>query len=393
MTLKSIVLTSIAVPIIAFVCRCSAAAGNLDTPTATTQPDTGLDASAPSGDASVSPPPTGTFTPTPVEPPPQETTDAMACAAVSQAAEQTVAGKADIIIAVDTSPSMLEETQAVQQNLNRFAQQIVTAGIDVHVVLIASRDVCIAAPLGSGTCGGPLLGGGNADDTNLPQYLHVSESVGSTTALADIQNTYPSWSSSLRPDAQKHIFVVTDDNSNMSAADFTTWVQSVPLLSMPSMQFSGMFCQQFGGNCARAGTVYDELVSQTGGVFGDLSTLSDPTMLQAEFDRVFNDLADVVVAQAVPVDCEWEIPPPPDGEMLDPNTVNLRYTSADGTAQTIYAVDQASDCDAQYGGWYFDDLSAPTHVLVCDSTCAIIQADLQAQIDLLFGCEREVLIR
>src|SRR5688500_16039227 len=45
---------------------------------------------------------------------------------------------ADIIFVVDNSPSMIEETDAVQAQLNAFSQQIVDAGIDIRVLLLTA---------------------------------------------------------------------------------------------------------------------------------------------------------------------------------------------------------------------------------------------------------------
>jgi hypothetical protein len=86
------------------------------------------------------------------------------CGAVSQMAEN-VLQPVDIIFGIDTSGSMAEEVAEVQKNLNAFSQQIIAAGIDVRVIMLASPKgagagsggyavdgPCIAPPLGSGQC-------------------------------------------------------------------------------------------------------------------------------------------------------------------------------------------------------------------------------------------------
>src|SRR5262245_15744943 len=146
------------------------------------------------------------------------------CAALSSSAQAKLQ-PADIIIAVDTSGSMDEESAQVQANLNAFATIITNSGIDVHVILIADSGVCIPAPLGSGACGG----GGE----KLPNYRHVVQGVASTDAFEVILATYPQWKSSLRPNATKTLAVVSDDNSDMSAAQFTA---SLLALDPPTFQ-------------------------------------------------------------------------------------------------------------------------------------------------------------
>ena len=84
------------------------------------------------------------------------------CQAVSEEAKTSLQ-PADIIWAVDTSGSMIDEAAAVQNSINAFSQQIVASGIDVHVVmtrrlsdlrfgLSASPAICVAPPLGTGQC-------------------------------------------------------------------------------------------------------------------------------------------------------------------------------------------------------------------------------------------------
>jgi hypothetical protein len=58
------------------------------------------------------------------------------CAAVSQTATNQFR-PVDIIWAIDTSDSMVNELQAVEDNMNQFAGTILNQGIDVHVVVIA----------------------------------------------------------------------------------------------------------------------------------------------------------------------------------------------------------------------------------------------------------------
>jgi ribosomal protein L15 len=227
---------------------------------------------------------------------------------------------ADIILAVDTSGSMSEESAEVQQNLNNFATIITSSGIDVHVVLIADASVCIPAPLGSGSCGGA--------DEALPAYRHTVQTVNSNDALQVILATYPQWQPSLRPNATKTFVVVSDDNSDMSAADFTSQLLALDPPTFQGFLFHGIVANSdvfdcFGFSCpmnnpccyapgpigcdsygAAEGTVYKELAMQTMGISGDLCS--------QEFDPIFQDLAEGVIA-ASQLACEYAIPEPPMG--------------------------------------------------------------------------------
>ncbi|EYF01108.1 VWA domain-containing protein [Chondromyces apiculatus] len=314
------------------------------------------------------------------------------CAAVSSEAETEVQ-PADIIIAVDTSGSMDEEAAEVQANLNNFAALIIAANIDVHVILIADTTVCIPAPLGAGACPGA--------DENLPVYRHVNQVVNSTDALQLILSTYPQWRDSLRPNATKTLAVVSDDNSDLSAASFTSQLLALDPPTFQGFKFDAIVAYEnpqscifgcFGGTttpccpgpapicdplAAAEGTVYKQLVQQTGGVSGNLCV--------QDFDPVFASMATSVVTTSN-ISCEYAIPANPDGA-FDPTKVNVEFTSGGGTTQTIGNVSGASTCTSQVGGWYYDDPQNPTKINLCPGTCTAVQGDTNGRVDVLFGCD------
>jgi hypothetical protein len=324
-----------------------------------------------------------------------------ACATVSAEAKAQLQ-PADIIIAVDTSGSMDQEIQQVQANLNNFASIITGSGIDAHVILIADATMCIPAPLGSGQC--------NGADEKLPTYRHVVQTVASTDGLQVILQTYPQWKDSLRPGASKTIAIVTDDDSSMPAGDFTTQLLGLDPPTFQGFKFhaiasnvdpdditftclscaiNGMFsCNNCMEKCcdkmigcsplpADKGTVYIDLVNQTGGIFGDLCI--------QDFGPVFQDMATGVV-QSAQLSCEYAIPMPPEGETLDPNEVNVNYTPTGQMPKPILNVKTPADCGVQ-GGWYYDDPAAPKKIIMCPSTCDTLKADATGKVDVLFGCE------
>jgi hypothetical protein len=84
-----------------------------------------------------------------------------------------------------------------------------------------------------------------------------------------------------------------------------------------------------------------------------------------------------------PLECEWEIPAPPQGEQFDRNEVNVKLT-APGLDRDLGRVDAESACAE--GGWHYDDADAPTRILACPETCATITATMGARIDILLGC-------
>jgi len=285
----------------------------------------------------------------------------------------------DIIWVVDQSGSMNQETAYVQQKINDFASLIDASGVDYHVVMIAdpnaSNSICVPPPLGGPSCGN------NTRFRLVPVKVHSHD--GPQLAVTD----YSMYSDFLRPDATKHFVFVTDDNSAMSAAAFTQAVLALP----PAGMFDGFKvhaiyaygtpggqgCTGPFGTGAAEGTVYTELVAQTGGARGIICT--------GDWTQVFHDITQAVVAGAQ-VSCDLTIPPPPAGQTLDPTKVNVRYLPG-GTppGQTIPNVPDAASCGAG-GGWYYDNNASPTTITLCPSSCTAVQNDATASLQVEFGC-------
>jgi len=100
----------------------------------------------------------------------------------------------------------------------------------------------------------------------------------------------------------------------------------------------------------------------------------------------------ITTTQIVTLPCEWAVPAPPEGETLDPKLVNVNVIDV-ATSPMTY-VPSAADCALAPGpAWYYDDPIAPTKILVCPATCDYLTAQTTARVEVLFGCEREELLR
>ncbi|WP_437978412.1 vWA domain-containing protein [Sorangium sp. So ce295] len=84
------------------------------------------------------------------------------------------------------------------------------------------------------------------------------------------------------------------------------------------------------------------------------------------------------------VSCTIPIPPPPDGRSFDKQKVNVTYTSATSNMPTTLTYDQAC---AAAGTWRYDDPANPTAIVLCDDTCAVVQADVEVSLGVDFTCE------
>jgi hypothetical protein len=90
-----------------------------------------------------------------------------------------------------------------------------------------------------------------------------------------------------------------------------------------------------------------------------------------------------VVAQVT--SCDYAIPPPPPGETIDPNVITV-VIRLDGVEPTL--IYRSADPECEYG-WYYDQASSLGSL--CRHTCGVVQADPNARLELLFGCDSETM--
>jgi hypothetical protein len=90
--------------------------------------------------------------------------------------------------------------------------------------------------------------------------------------------------------------------------------------------------------------------------------------------------------------CAYPIPAAPAGMTTDFTKVNVELTPSSGAAVDFLYVANAANCGQTPHGWYYDNPSAPTRVIICDSDCEPLKDELDAQIDILFGCQTNSII-
>jgi len=83
------------------------------------------------------------------------------------------------------------------------------------------------------------------------------------------------------------------------------------------------------------------------------------------------------------LDCTYVVPPPPKGQTLDPNLVNIEYTTAAGTVTKVGPTQANADCASANGWQYSKDGKS---INLCGKTCTDVKADKGGKIQVLFGC-------
>lgn len=323
------------------------------------------------------------------------------CADYTETADNTY-GPVDIIFTIDNTKSMYDEIEEVRANMNRFSQMISDRNLDARIIVISclpgdceienSHGICIDPPLGKqdGCTAVP------PDDSNPPAYTHISDRVPSVKGLEWTLMHYNDFKDVLRPDARRHLVIVSDDTDETNATDFLTQLKALDS-GFSDVIVHGIYafmsktdacaiaetepCCEFAAPDFTGESAYKSLVEQTGGVAADLC-------LQ-EFDPVFDAFAGSVIENAK-LHCEWALPTPPVGETLDLSKINVIYVDGNGTGSLVGKVNSSDECGNVANAWYYDDPVNPTKVLVCPQTCTWIQGDAEARIEIKVGCQTEI---
>jgi hypothetical protein len=339
------------------------------------------------------------------------------CLTVSTQVE-VVRESVDIIIAIDNSGSMDDETKAVEQNLNvNFATILEQSGIDYRVILISEHResdgqdtaVCISSPLSTlSVCPSDQPGPSE-------RFFHYATGIGSSNSLEVLLESYTGeredefglapggWSEWLRPGAKKVFLEITDDESNMPALEFVSsllalgpeqfgtelsqldfvWHSIVGLAERavatePYLAADPVQSEECEGDVVNAGPTYQELSRLTGGMRFPLCQFSG-------YDAVFQRIANDVLLTTTGA-CDFAIPEPPEGRMLDLDKVAVSYQPIGGAGPQLFGrAASAADCRAD--GFLVD----ADGVHLCPQACDVVAADERASIDVLFTCESTLL--
>jgi len=96
---------------------------------------------------------------------------------------------------------------------------------------------------------------------------------------------------------------------------------------------------------------------------------------------------DAIRHSAMP--CSFEIPATDPDAPLAVDAVNVCYTHPNEDPQTLPQAHQTVGCEGGEG-WHYDDAVDPQEIILCPKSCARAQAQLNGQVDVVFGCETTI---
>jgi Mg-chelatase subunit ChlD len=300
--------------------------------------------------------------------------DSGACASISAAAERV---QLDMIFLIDRSGSMSgPKWTGTKSALSKFFNDPASNKIGVGLSYFPNYKAEPCIPEDYYTLNVPidtlpdntfaLTNSMPADATGgtTPTWGALKGALAAATAYQDAHPTH------------KVILVLaTDGDPNGCGA---TTIDDIAALAKSARAYNGVLTYVIGV----AGSTIANLnkIAAAGGTTAAYDVTLDINEFAAKIEEI----------RGASLGCEFEIPPPPGGEDLDPDKVNFSYTPKGvGEAKLLLRADDLADCNGK-PGWYYDNNDKPTKILLCPASCATVQADTQAEVEALFGCKSQL---
>ena len=309
--------------------------------------------------------------------------DYMLCGEITEQAIQALR-PVDIVWVIDSSPSMGEEIDQVQTNLNNFTQRISMAGLDLRVALVGSeadtvtpdRDylgICIPPPLSAQD---------RCPDVDSEGYKHIRLNVHSSDPLVKMLEAAPELNGFFRQSSLKHIVFVTDDDAgwSLNADEFLQLMNSEPMLQ-GAMVHSVVDLVGYESSC-----VFDDNCSCGDERGEEYITLSESTaggvysICEEDWSPLFTRLEESVV-DGTELPCAYAFPEDSRSVMFSPDEVNVYWTPESEMERIVPRVDSAEACMGQEG-WYYEQTQDANWITLCPSSCGETQGTARFE----FGC-------
>jgi Mg-chelatase subunit ChlD len=302
----------------------------------------------------------------------------------------------DIYIMFDQSGSMLNDVggmtrmEAVRRATNEFLLDDKSAGIGVGIGYFGYQ------PIGMTSCDpvnyqnaavgvAPLPG--NAQP--IIDSLAGIQPTGETPTGAAIRGacTYASSWKQGNPGRAVVILLVTDGKPEAP-------LSSKAGICSPTLEDA----VQAATSCLQSDAAIRTYVLGVGPYLGNLGQIAEAGGTKQAYLVESGDVTAEVLAALnrirgdASIPCQFKVPRPPEGETLDLGQVNLVFTDTACQTRTIYYVEKAESCDANLGGWFYDNPASPQSIQLCGRTCDDVSVP-GSQFLLSVGCTTVVSIR
>jgi uncharacterized protein YegL len=293
-----------------------------------------------------------------------------ACTSVSAEAHRV---PLDIIFLIDQSGSMTgAKWVGTKMAMGTFCNDPASAGVGVGLVLFPTQEPYDCNPQHYAVLDVPIdalpsnaFAVTNAlpfDATGIgtPTYGALKGALQAATAYQDSHPTH------------KVIVVLATDGDPIGCMDKP--ISEIAALAESALGYNGVRTYVIGVAGSKISNL--DQIAKAGGTVASYDITQDINEFSAKMAEI----------RGVALGCDFEIPPSPDGMQIDYERVNFTYTPKGvGTPKLLPRADDLADCGG-LPGWYYDDNEGPSKLILCPASCATVQADTNAKVNVLFGC-------
>lgn len=295
----------------------------------------------------------------------------------------------NMFIMFDKSGSMESNNKwtDARNALVKFIQDPSAAGLRVALRFFPENDGCDDNVCSIDACSQPKVdigtltadqGGADAQETALVDAIQSAQTLSNYgTPMYAALGGAEKWAAeyvAAKPNEKAVVVLVTDGSPNGCNES----INAISSLAADAQASSEVLTYAVGLKGSNEGDM--NAIASAGGT-------SSGFFVDAGANAVNDLVAALQTIQGSQVACEFSMPQTDgNGNSIDPEKVNVLYSSQGGAEVTIGQVSDAGSCTDQVGGWYYDDPSAPSTITLCPSTCAAVQSDQAAKVSVEFGC-------
>ncbi|WP_235880166.1 vWA domain-containing protein [Polyangium aurulentum] len=280
----------------------------------------------------------------------------------------------DVIFLIDRSGSMSgAKWNGTKAALTTFFNDPASAGIGVGMVYFPTQngDMCVATNYAALDVPIGLLPDNAFALTNAIPYDALGWGTPMWSGLKGVLMAATAYQDA-HPTHKVVVVLATDGNPSSECPP--TAIDAVAEVADSALDYNGVRTYVIGV----AGSTIANLdkIAAAGGTTAAYDITKDINQFAAKMEEIRTEA----------LGCDFEIPPPPNGQQLDPNRVNFTYTPKGvGSPKILPRADDLADCN-NLPGWYYDSNTSPTKIILCPASCSPVQADTNAKVSVLFGC-------
>jgi len=310
------------------------------------------------------------------------------CGSVTQQAGKL---PVDIVLVIETSFSMQFDNKwsTLSAALQTFVSDPASSSLDLGIQFFPLRQLCepsayeaLAVPVGPQPMVAPMIASAITVRKNLPTN-EGSGLFGATPTVQVLQGIVEYLQANTQPGHKPVIVFATDGVPDFSCIappdgglpNSLTNAEAVAAAAYGANPSIPLFVIGVGSQL----TALNALAAAGGTTSATLIAVGADAGNQ---EQAFITALNAIRAQTIP--CQFTLPT---GTTIIPSETNVTYTSGSGAVTDYVYVGSAASCSmAPNDGWYFDNPTAPTQVILCSGACSVVTSDPGAAVNVVLGC-------